>query len=817
MVEVVFAVLAVVLVLALVSVLVPVAERLRLPHTVLLAVCGIALGFFASAVTGAGVGGIVADAFQGLRHLGGGATVFLSIFLPPLLFTAGLTIDVRRLLDEVSAVLLLAIVAVLVCIGAVGAIVNQAMGAGLIVCLLLGAIVSTTDPAAVIGVFRDVGAPKRLTILAEGESLFNDAAAIAAFGILIEILVWQTMPDAAAPGLKFLREFAGGIVVGFVLARAAVFVLPRLGADAAIASFTVGLAYVSYILSDRYLHVSGVVAVVVAALTLAGYGPTHLSPGSWTALKRTWHQLEFWANGLIFVLASMLAAEVLTRIQWIHLAGLGAVIVAAFGSRALVLFGLLPALVGARLVAPVATSYKTILVWGGLRGAVTVVLALVAAGDLRLAPEVTEFVAVLATLFVLFTLFVNAPTLRLLIGAFGLNRLSATQQAVRDRVLGLSRERVARDVATLRGAPPAAETAALAEPGPVLDVAKRVEAGLLTLCERERHIYLDLFAHRTLSRRLVAILTAGVDRLSDAVKTGGAPAYREAVHLQSRPDLRFRIAAWLYRRFGWEEPLADELADRFEALMVWQSILDELKRAAREPVRAVAGREAGDAISELMAERREAVDRALRALSLLYTSYAEEIRERHILQAEIRIEGAEYRRHLDDATISREVYESLEQALAERRAALDRRPSLRLGSELAAMISRVSLFSGCDGRTVSAVGRLLRPVAVEAGERIVAKGDPADAMFFIAAGRVVVHADVGRIPLGEGEFFGEMGLLSDRPRNADVVADGTCHLLALDKADFRRLSARQPSISAAIARVAAARGEPAAPGAGGSA
>src|SRR5207253_6407561 len=158
--------------------------------TVLLAIAGMALGFVGTSVISAGIGlGVLGDAFVGLDKLEVGTDMFLPLFLPPLLFTAGLTIDVRRLLDEVSAVLLLAIVAVLVCIGVVAATVHVATGMDLVVCLLLGAIVSTTDPAAVIGIFRDVGAPQRLSILAEGESLFNDAVAIAAFGFVIDVLV----------------------------------------------------------------------------------------------------------------------------------------------------------------------------------------------------------------------------------------------------------------------------------------------------------------------------------------------------------------------------------------------------------------------------------------------------------------------------------------------------------------------------------------------------------------------------------------------------------------------------------------------------
>src|SRR5436190_23845559 len=111
-------------------------------------------------------------------------------------------------------------------------------------------------------------------------------------------------------------------------------ILPRLGdSGAAIASVTVSLAYASYIVADHYLHVSGVIAVVMAALTVAAYGPTHLHPRQWTALRQLWTQLDFWSNCLIFILASMLAASVLAQITLIYVWGVGAVAVGAFVAR----------------------------------------------------------------------------------------------------------------------------------------------------------------------------------------------------------------------------------------------------------------------------------------------------------------------------------------------------------------------------------------------------------------------------------------------------------------------------------------------------
>ena len=141
---------------------------------------------------------------------------------------------------------------------------------------------------------------------------------------------------------------------GFALARAAVVILPRLGnSDAAIASVTVSLAYAAFVLADHYLHISGVVAVVVAALTIAAYGPTHLHPRRWTSLRQIWTQLDFWSNCLIFILASMLAANVLPQITWLYVWALVAVAIGAFVARFLVVFGMLPLLEISRLVQPV--------------------------------------------------------------------------------------------------------------------------------------------------------------------------------------------------------------------------------------------------------------------------------------------------------------------------------------------------------------------------------------------------------------------------------------------------------------------------------
>jgi CPA1 family monovalent cation:H+ antiporter len=826
--DILYALMAIMLVLMIVSLLVPLAERLRLPHTVLLATAGMGLGFLGSWVDFSRLGlGALGDAFAGLEKLELGTDVFLPLFLPPLLFTAGLTIDVRRLFDEVFAVLLMAIVAVVVCIAVVAGAVHLATGINVMVCLLLGAIVSTTDPAAVIGIFRDVGAPKRLSILAEGESLFNDAVAISAFGFCIDFLLRQGDPDVAQalsaevrnPLVTFVREFLGGIVFGFVLARGAMLLLPRLGdSDAAIASVTVSIAYAAYILADRYLHVSGVVAVVVAALTVAAYGPTHLHPRRWTALRQIWTQLDFWSNCLIFVLASMVAAGVLPQISWLAVGALVVLALGAFVARVLVVFGMLPLLEMSRLVQPVNIRYKAILVWGGLRGAVTIVLAMVVASDGRLSSDVREFAAVLATLFVLFTLFVNATTLGLVIRLLGLNKLTPLELALRDRVLALSRinvthhlqqiirehnvrvEGIAVDPLSAGDQEIEAPPAELA-----LDLEERLTVGLLTLSTQERELYLDQFEQQTLSRRMVANLTARADRLVDAVRDRGREGYQQTMRSFALPDLGFRIGLWMQRRLGFEWLLTERLADRFEILMVQQDVLAELASFNLQSVSDLLGRDAEEKLDAVIKDRQELVAHALHALTLQYPGYAESIRDRQLERAAIRLEAAEYTRRLRQSIIGREVYDDLRHQLNERREAIADRPPLDLGLELQAMIARVPLFASLDKAAVAEVGKRLRPVVALPDEKIIKVGGPSDAMYFIAGGEVTVVRDGARFVLKDGDFFGEMGLLDKRPRNADVISDGYCHLLVLYRRDFDRLLDKRPEVRAAIQEVAARR------------
>ena len=295
------AVLSVAVLLTIVVATEPIARRVGLPLSIVLVIVGAALGFT-----------MQAEVFPLSSSLTISSEAFLFLFLPILLFETAIDIDVRRLLADIGPIMLLAVVAVLASTFVIGFSLAAVSAYGLVACLLLAAIVSTTDPVAVVALFKDISVPHRLTLLVEGESLFNDAAAIAIFSVLMTMLT--TGKGAWDDGVwAFLRGFSGGMLVGFVLAVMASHLLAQLpGKRTAEVTVTVTVAYLAFVIGELAFHVSGVVAVVSAALVFAYDGRTRVSPETWSYLTRIWKQLGYWASSLIFLLAALRIPDLLS-------------------------------------------------------------------------------------------------------------------------------------------------------------------------------------------------------------------------------------------------------------------------------------------------------------------------------------------------------------------------------------------------------------------------------------------------------------------------------------------------------------------------
>ena len=766
-------------------------------------------------------GGTLDALGQAVRSADLSSDAILYLFLPILLFRAGLMIDVRRMLDDIAPILVLAIVAVVVCTFVVGFALAEASGESLVLCLLLGAVIATTDPVAVMGIFRNVGAPRRLLILVEGESLFNDAAAIALYALLLAALIRDAPLDAAEGTLIFLVTFAGGGVLGFIAAQSLTPLMrPLRNQPTAEISMTVALAYSVFIVGQA-IGVSGVVGVVVASLVIGATGRTQIPPRTWDGMLVVWSQLDYWASTLVFILAATLVPRFVEDATWADLWLLAVVVIAAHVARALVLYLILPMLSGLGLAQRVGSAYKSVILWGGLRGAFTLALALAITEDPRLESDEQRFVALLSTGFVLFTLFVNAPTLRPLLRAVGLHRLPALEVALRDRAVALTVDRIAERLATIADGyrlPETVRDEVIAEyraraatlgadkPGDMpLEGTEQLRLALMALSTREEELYLRRFTEQTISRRIIFSLTAKAGRLRDGARVAGALGYRRAASDSWRFRMRFVLARRLHSATGIEGPLAGLLADRFESLLVSRQVIEDLRDFASEKIGLIADGEALSLVDRLLAERLAGCDEALDVLRLQYPDYESLLSERFLRRAALRLEEGEYRALHEESVIGPEVFGDLDAQVAAGVDRLSVRPPLDLGLTPGELVSRVPMFVSLGPDERLELESLLTARLGIPGERLVTKGERGDAMFFIASGAVEVLLQAGSVRLGRGDVVGEIAALTGARRSATVACLTYTQLLVLQGREFRRFVRNRPALREALREIAAVR------------
>jgi monovalent cation:H+ antiporter, CPA1 family len=820
MLDIAFVLIVITVLLVVVGICQPLAVSLRLPPPVLLGVVGLALGGFPAIMAHLGWS-LQSDAFADMFvELPVSSATFIYVFLPLLVFEAGIATDVRRMLDDAAPILLLAVVATLITTAVIGLALWPLARVPLVACLLLGAVVSTTDPAAVIAIFRDIGAPARLTRLVEGEALLNDAAAIALFAVLLGMIGSAREPDIGAGLGEFFLSFTGGGLFGLLAGRALLSIIPWLHDDRlAEATLTLALAYGVFIAAERLFHVSGIVAVMGAGLTVSALGRSRIAPYNWAFLTDLWDQIAFWARSLVFILASILVPRLLGNIGVHDLLLLAVLIAAAFAARALVLFALMPPLEFLKLTQPISSSYKLAIIWGGLRGALTLVLALAATENTALGPETRRFIAVLATGLVLFTLFVNGTTLRLVIALLGLDRLSPRNQVLRDRVLAVAYAEVSDAVRQIAQYHALAQSSVerVVEPyqawiaaANVRDEAERLTErdrlaiALVALANQERVLVLETRADQIASPATVQALLRHADTLVEGARAQGRLGYRRAAEAALSFPVAFRLAYFLYRHCGIQRYLADRLGDRVELLLVSRVLVDRLVSFNDERLRSVFEERLTGITGEIIAHRREEVGDALDVLRRQYPDYVAALEVRFLRQSALRQEMGRYQALFEEGLIPQELYDDLKRGMTGTRAA-EHRPRFEIGLDTHRLIERLDMLSGLDERQLELVAKLLRPRFTVPNQHIIRRGDRDDAVFFIASGAVEVRLPARRVRLGSGEFFGEMALLSGQPRQADVVALTYCRLLVLRKTDFERFLAANPEARATINRVAEAR------------
>ena len=366
----------------------------RIPYTLLLVIVGLGL------------------ALVDVHLVNLSPALILSIFLPPLLFEAAWNLKWTELKQNALPIALFAVLGVVVSVAGVAVGLNQLAGLSLTTALLIGASLSATDPVSVVALFRELGASQRLTTLMEGESLFNDGMAVVAFSVLVALPLGTMALDPSTIAVQLLTVIGIGLGVGALIGFGISYLTQRFDLPLVEQSLTLVAAYGTYILVED-LGGSGVIGVVTVGLILGNFGSRiGMNPRTRLIVTEFWDFLAFFVNSIVFLLiGDQIEFEILGH----NLKTIGITILAMLVARLVGVY-LLSALSNVFSPKSINLREQTVLWWGGLRGSVSIALALsvpIALGEREM---------IIATVFgvVLFTLLVQGLSTQTLLESLGL-------------------------------------------------------------------------------------------------------------------------------------------------------------------------------------------------------------------------------------------------------------------------------------------------------------------------------------------------------------------------------------------------------------
>lgn len=436
--------------LVLASVLFFVAKRIKVPYTVLLVLAGLLIIPLAKLP-------ILRDVFDFLDDAQLTPELLFYIFLPILIFESGFNMKIRKMIDSAWTIGLLSILGLIIsAFGIAGALFYALPFVGIdipfVLALLFGAVISATDPVAVLSLFKEFGAPKRLTMIFEGESLFNDGTAVALFMVVLAVATsgFEGVATVLDGALLFGGMLLFGIVFGLMVAGAFSGLL-RLVKSNEFVSVTILIvsAHVTFILAELIndegllglpIHVSPIIAATVSSLFLGNYSRHILSAKTDQYLGKFVEHTAFIANSLVFILAGMLFAGSGVDFQALWLPIIVTVLI-VMAVRALSVYLIVTPINVLSKKERMPWGWAALLSWGSLRGALAIIVILLVPDDLAIAGwtyeySPKEFILALTIGCILATLFIKAPLMGKMMGRLKIDKPEPLETAY-DTDLGM--------------------------------------------------------------------------------------------------------------------------------------------------------------------------------------------------------------------------------------------------------------------------------------------------------------------------------------------------------------------------------------------
>lgn len=412
-----------------------VAGRLKVPYTVLLVIVGSILVPLSNF-----------PFFHFIKSFQLTPELLFFVFLPVLIFESAYNMNMREMAENIRSISWLSVVSLLVS----AFFVAFALFWGLkligfpvpfMATLIFGALISATDPVAVLALFKEFGVPRRLSLIFEGESLFNDGTSLALFLIVLEVAIAGFTGFGSILGGLFmfttmvLGGVAFGLFMGFIFSK----LIGKVKDNEHIEiTLTMLVAHLTFILSELISHhlvlfgqeikFSSIIATVMASMVIGNYGRFKISPRVEEYMEKFWGYFAFVANSLVFILMGLLFADLPIQFDHFILPMLITVVVVLVG-RALSIYPVVAAVNWLKKEKPIPMSWQHLLAWGSLRGALAVTMVLLIPDTLTLAGwsydfTVKEFIAAITIGCIYFTLCIKATSIGAMIKKMKLSDLT---------------------------------------------------------------------------------------------------------------------------------------------------------------------------------------------------------------------------------------------------------------------------------------------------------------------------------------------------------------------------------------------------------
>jgi CPA1 family monovalent cation:H+ antiporter len=415
------------------------SKKIKIPYTVLLVLTGLLLVPVVHLP-------YLKNTFGFLDSMALTPELLFFIFLPVLIFESGFNMSIRKMLESAWTISFLSIVSLIVSVVTIAFIIYLTMplvgfNIPLPVAFMFGAIISPTDPVAVLSLFKEYKAPRRLAMIFEGESLFNDGTAMALFMVLLAVA--QKGFHGTETVLGGLLDFTVMLVVGILigLLMAAIFSRAlRYTKNNEFVTVTLLLisAHLVFIISELInhsgvIHVSSIIATTVSSLFLGNYSRNILAPKLDEYLSKVIEHLSFVVNSLVFLMAGLLFASTGINFLDLWVPILLTVLAVAF-ARVVAVYAVTRPLRWMGLEEPVPSSWEKLLAWASLRGALSIIIVLLIPENFSIkgwhypySPR--DFLLALTIGCILTTLFVKAPLVGRIMRRYGISEPEPLKEA----------------------------------------------------------------------------------------------------------------------------------------------------------------------------------------------------------------------------------------------------------------------------------------------------------------------------------------------------------------------------------------------------